>query len=285
MSAPFSPFRPLSADQLRSSVRDRARPGVKGSTSDRLVHLVQALDAVHDHPELGLIVRVLGLDDPAGHLDIVTAWSDSIYDELLGAEFPPNCDAVAVVVHGRARSLGDDDHEPAEVIGRAKVVFAVARDGTSASSLRIDDSAARVLVGGGEECVGRLADVVRRGFGLPTAPPDDEVEALTWLVWLDRIHARVLSAQPVDAAMVDALRPELAPTWQQLLAECCEGRWPELRIHPELAGWMDEGMFARSCREGFVEPTEVMVELGELLDRPVWLHLVQRLTEGPPIGN
>lgn len=277
-TAPFSPFRPLSADQLRSSVRGRARSHTDSSTADHLVDLVEALDTVYDQSDLGLVVRVMGLRDPDGELDIVSAWSDSIYDQLLGVEFPPNCDAVALMVHGRARSTGDDDHEPGHVLGRARVVFAVARDGTSASLLRIGDEDGRVVVGGGEECVGRLSDVVRRGFGLDTSPPDDDVSTLTWLVWLDRIHERVLSAEPVDIGLVDSLRPNLPDTWKQLLDESCQGRWPELRIHPELASWMDEGLFARSCREGFIEPIEIMIELGELLDRPVWLHLVRCLT-------
>lgn len=255
---------------------DQAAPFAR-TTTNRLVKLVETLDTFYCHSEMGLIVRVRDLHSDDGELDIQSIWSDSIHDQLLGIEVPPHCDALAVLVHGRARSLGDSEYERGEVLGRACSILAVARDGTSVSLLRIDDDEPQVFVGGAEECVGRIADVVRRTFGLETVPPGDPVSSLLELVWLDRIYSRVLSAQAVDIATIDALRPELPATWSGLLGQCIEGRWPEFRIHPELATWMDEGIFARTCLQGFTEPLETMIELAELLDRPAWLHLVQRL--------
>lgn len=277
MSAAPSPTFLLSTPQLRAAWRASVPPAA--STADRLVALVEALDSAYDHPDLGLIVKVMGLDPDHAEFQMASVWPGSIYDELVGAEFVPGCEAVAIVVHGRARSMGDHQHAPGEVLGQAKVVFAVARDTTSVSLLRVDDSEPRVLVGDESDCVGRLADVVRRGFGLATAPPEIDVSELTWLVWLDRIQARVLAAETVDVELVESVYPELPSSWPRLIEECAAGCWPELRIHPELATWMDEGMFSRVCRQGFVEPVETMLELGEVLDRAVWLHLVKRLTE------
>lgn len=255
----------------------QAPPAV--TVADRLVTLVEALDSTFQSHEGGVIVKVRGLVDSCGDVDAISLPSHQVYDELLGAEFPPYCDAVAVVVRGRARAMANLDYEMGEVLGQAAAVFAVARDGASASSLRIGDDDPVVTAGGLDACVGRLADVVRRGFGLPTSAPDHDVAVLGCHVWLHRLHVKAVEAETITFDVVDALGPCVPESWAELRRQCIEGGWPEIGIHPELAEWMDDGIFSRSCIEAFPELLDVMIEVAELIDQDVWKHLVDRLAE------
>ncbi len=244
---------------------------------DHLVDLVEVLDAAFSSHDDGVIVKVRGLGDTGCDIDAILLPSHEVYDELLGAEFPPYCDAAAVVVRGRARSMGDDIHEVGDILGPVGVVYAVSRDGASASSLRIDDDDPMIVTGGGDECVGRLADAVRRGFGLPTASPEHDVAALGWHVWLHRIHVKAVEGETITTGVIDDLRPQVASSWSELRRQCVQGGLPEVNIHPELAEWMDDGIFSRACLEAFPEVLDVMIELAELIDRDVWEHLVDGL--------
>lgn len=96
-------------------------------------------------------------------------------------------------------------------------------------------------------------------------------------LWLHRVLQAAVGTAHVDRSTVDALRPRLPATWTDLRWQCGDGSWPELEVDPELARWMDEGMFARVCLGAFADPLEVTVELSELLAPDVWSHLVARL--------
>lgn len=256
-------------------------PSSDGVITERLAQLVEVLDEAHRNAgRAASLVRVAGIAADEVELALKPVPPHGVYTELLGATVPPRWEAAGVVVHGTARSLGDVDAglERGERIGDASVVLIVGRDGTTASLLRIDDGEPRVQVGEPQEaCAGRIVDVVLRGFDLATAPPEHPLCHAAFGVWLHRVHARVIDAMPVDPGVIDALSPSMPPTWEALREQCAAGRWPELGIHPEIAMWMDEGVFSRACVESFPEPLEVMIELSELLDSTTWVHLVESL--------
>ena len=85
-------------------------------------------------------------------------------EDLVGFRAPPTWDGLAVVVCGRARHLdGVDDPT------RARVAFALARDGSHAGSVTTVDATIR-LGSPTEPTLGHLADVCHRALGLTAAP-------------------------------------------------------------------------------------------------------------------
>lgn len=77
--------------------------------------------------------------------------------------------------------------------------------------------------------------------------------------------------------LVEALRPAGPSTWSQLREQCAHGSWVELGCPPDLAEWMDDGMFSRWCSANFPEPLEVLVELSELVASETAQHLADEM--------
>jgi hypothetical protein len=99
-------------------------------------------------------------------------------EDLVGFRAPPAWDGLAVVVCGRARHLDRID-DPT----RARVAFALARDGAYAGTVTTVDATIR-LGSPAEPPLGHLADVCHRALGLPAAPEPstpNEVISATWL--------------------------------------------------------------------------------------------------------
>jgi hypothetical protein len=246
---------------------------------DRLARVAEVLTETHHRGATGHIVRLSGLCADSPELELVPIPAHGVYAELLGQVVSPRWEAAGVVVGGNARSLGDAHHRPGDRLGSATVALVVAREGTTASSLRIDGADPVVQVDGEADGVlGRLVDVVRRGFELPTAPPGHAVESVAAAVWLHRVHARAVEVSSVDVALVESLRPSTPDDWEAWRQQCARSMWPELGIHPELAAWMDDGMFCRTCAEAFPDPLELVVDLSDLLESSVWSHLVTALS-------
>ncbi|MDZ7678817.1 MAG: hypothetical protein U5K29_09715 [Acidimicrobiales bacterium] len=260
-------------------------PLPEGSSARRLFNLAEVLEAAHHRspdPRASL-VKVRGLDTDAFELALAPIADRDVYDALLGATVPDDFDAAGFVVRGTARSLGDPDRRlaPGERLGRASTAVLCSRDGTVASALRVNDDEPLVQVvsetTSPEAGVGRLLDVLRRSLGLATPAPLAPVHTVSDNLWLHRVLQAAVGTAHVDRSTVDALRPRLPATWTDLRWQCGDGSWPELEVDPELARWMDEGMFARVCLGAFADPLEVTVELSELLAPDVWSHLVARL--------
>lgn len=256
-----------------------------GSFARRLLDLAEVLEAAHHRspdPRASL-VKVRRLASDAFELALEPVADRDVYDALLGATVPDEFDAAGFVVRGTARSLGDPDRglAPGEPLGCASTAVVCCRGGTVASAVRIDDGEPLVQVvsdtSSTEAGVGRLLDVLRRSLGLATPAPRAPVHTVSDSLWLHRVLQAAVGTAHVDRSTVDALRPWLPATWTELQWQCGDGSWPELEVDPELARWMDEGIFARVCLGAFADPLEVTVELSELLAPEVWSHLVARL--------
>lgn len=143
---------------------------------------------------------------------------------------------------------------------------------------------------------GRLPDLCRRVLGLATAPPEHGTGALWTSVWLDHLVERALGADagsldwvdlvachPVVDVLADlegaaALEPspldEIADEltglghvladawdWAALRRACAEGTGPVFGLPPEIAAWMDDGIFSRSVLDSFPPRTELRAVL------------------------
>jgi hypothetical protein len=229
-------------------------------------------------------------------------------DVLLGFRAPPRIDALGVAVSGTARhlehSLVPADPVPTDdvPIGRVRIIQLHARDGRAASRLRsIDTEVPHVVDTVAAE--GDVADCTRRALGLPTAPPPHP-PVVWWAVdWLDALldHACQDPGRRWTWGQVSALHPlagHLPPDspaelisvvadrsvgldWSGLRMAAADetlvGHGPTCPIGPDLAGWMDDGMFARWLLASRPEPIEVVVDLVDLLPPKLTRGVVEAL--------
>lgn len=258
-------------------------PSHPSAVDDRLAEVVLLVEQAHEsEPGAGAsLVRVRGLESAEVELALAPAPDGDVLGALLGATTPAGWDAAGVVVDGTAR--GWEDGRLLAATGTARAAVLCHRSGATASVLRraggdpvLDRSP------DGSSPVGRVADAVRRSLGLPTAPPEVDVSLVVVQVWVHRVSELALDDGRVDLDVARSLRPPLPTTWSALREQCAAGAWGELSCPPELAAWMDDGMFARWCRASFPEPLEVVVELADLVPLEVGELLARALLAAQP---
>jgi hypothetical protein len=216
-------------------------------------------------------------------------------DVLLGWHAPADVDALGVAVCGTARTLDGNDDPRA---GRVRIVQLHARDGRAASRMRrVGSDPPQVLETGVAE--GDVADCLRRALGLPT--PAAPCSPLTWwaIEWLDAVldavcgdpgrawtwdHVSALhrcsGPLPPDrpAALVEQVAEAgAALDWPAVRRRAAAGEEPHCPIGPQVAGWMDDGMFARWLVGSLPEPVDVVIDLVDLLPAPVTRGVVEAL--------
>ena len=147
---------------------------------------------------------------------------------------------------------------------------------------------------------GDVADCLRRAIGLPTPPPPCGPVAWWAIDWLDAVLEAVCR-EPVAALDVGArvppapaARARSRPTARRPSSSSSPGRapgstgrasgstWapraaPRCPIGPELAAWMDDGMFARWLLGLRPDPVDVVVDLVDLLPPAVTRGVVEAL--------
>jgi hypothetical protein len=200
--------------------------------------------------------------------------------ELLGFVAPDTWWALGVVCPGWANPAGDDlgdvDMDRGRRDGpryadrpgrrRVRAVSLVARDGAEAARLVLDDDPPIDPGACGE---GLIPDCLRRALGLPTAPPAIAVAELWATRWLGEIVAAgEAGCRRVGWAEAAALHPvaevlapgrtithdDLIPAasalqttvgWADVRARVAAGHWSAPDLSPDVAAWMDDGMFSR----------------------------------------
>jgi hypothetical protein len=226
-------------------------------------------------------VRVFGPGEADG--DDFSVGFCSEPDALLGWVATPDCNAVGVVATGRLHVLpGAPPQTEGLGCDRIRIACLVARTGNAASKVVLPDG--RTVDQAPTE--GRMLDCLRRCFGLPTPPPvggPGRLQTVAWLAaiferaqgarrplsWSDvaRLHpvARVIggdldgSGSPSVAGIVRAAGS--AWSWESLRHQAAESDDLRDLVDPELAAWMDEGMFARWVLEGLPSPEEMLAAL------------------------
>ncbi|MGI8752893.1 MAG: hypothetical protein ACR2MN_11380 [Acidimicrobiales bacterium] len=156
-------------------------------------------------------------------------------------------------------------------------------------------------VGGG--CRGgRLFDALHRGLGLPTDPPPVSSAAIIGDLWLAAVVAEgERQSQPLGWSEVTALHPatqalmdhghslsdaevdaviRVAPrawTWDRLQADTVSGGGLSDLVAPDIASWMDIGMFARWTLELLGDARTLWGRAASVLDHEVVVRLADTL--------
>lgn len=213
-------------------------------------------------------VWVMLLDGLDGGLEV--AVRDDGFDPL-GWLAPPECQVFAMVGTGRVRPLDDAVELPASLAGgRAggvRMACVVSRRGRVGWHMVLPDGSSFDHIP--EE--GRVLDLLKRTLGLPTAPPPPTLGRLQCAAWLAAVIDHAALGQPMSWSAVLDLHPALAGrdagpdtatkeyalglhlrelTWEDVRAAVAGGSATAGSAvaglpHPELAAWMDAGMFAR----------------------------------------
>ncbi len=177
---------------------------------------------------------------------------------------PPSCKAVALVASGRAHALPGG--EPPDIApGPVRMACVIGRDGQLAAHAEFADG----HVVDDPPKGGLMIDILRRTFELPTDPPEVPSDTFLSGVWLTRIllegersrrlgWSTVIRLHPIAEALAETGEDIPLVTLSQILRVA--GRawtWARLRtlavesdgflagIPPDLADWMDEGIFSR----------------------------------------
>jgi hypothetical protein len=253
--------------------------------------------------DVGYLITLQGADEKL-RLGLRPLDGEHPVDALLGYRCPAPIEALGVAVTGNARSLDPDDPAPPDVpTGRVRVVQLHARDGRAASRIRrLGDEPPRVMDAGAAE--GDVADCLRRALGLPTAPPTHPPVVWWALDWLDAVMeevcrepdrrwtwGRVAKLHPLagllppdsPSALVEHVAVQSAGIdWTAVRLDVAVEAGPDDRrgrfpIDPELAAWMDDGMFARWLLGSRPDPVEVVVDLIDLLPPKIVRGMVEAL--------
>lgn len=212
---------------------------------------------------VGRPVWVMVLDAPRDRLQLAVA--DAGFDPL-GWSAPPPCRALAMVATGRVRPLEEAVELPASlasgVPGGVRMACVVSRTGRMGWHMILPDGSAFDEMPES----GRVLDVMLRCLDLPTPPPADPADTIVAYGWLAALldadppqrplgWSRVLDFHPalsgcdqhLDAPLKEAVIEMETGTasWEDARQAVADGYGGESMPPPELAAWMDEGMFSR----------------------------------------
>jgi hypothetical protein len=185
-------------------------------------------------------------------------------DHLLGFTAPAQWDALGVCCEGWAAPM-DSGVRPSKSKGRMRVrsTHIVGRNGVEAAGMRLAGEGFEAMPAA-ENAIGMVPDALRRCLGLPTAPPEEPVTQ-----WLARMLFLTISADGGSKRSVGW--SQLRPTLERYEAVGNEGTWALLKglvakhhdlnidLEPEVAAWMDDGMFSRWVLGG-LPPYDVLLE-------------------------
>jgi hypothetical protein len=240
------------------------------------------LAALGDHvAEQGRPTWVQVLDPPDGGGDLQLVFSDR-HPGFMGWVAPPDCQAAGLVATGRAWAAEPEVDPSPGMPGRpasgVRLACVLARDGTVGWRMVLPDGA----VMDEAPCQGKLVDCLRRCFGLPTPPPPTGAGLLQSVFWvLTVLDAAGRSSRPLTWRQVACLHPlaracahpgtpaQPAPqvpalagvaratlTWEMLRLHA--GLWATDLVSPEIAAWMDDGMFARWVLSQLPDPEQLI---------------------------
>ena len=219
-------------------------------TTAQLDALAAAADAAAEERgwnEGPLLVRVEATDDEGAILGFKGLDGHPL-DVLLGLHAPPEWLALGVCAEGWAAPI-HSGCRPSKSKGRMRMrtTVLVTRDGAVTSGMRLAGEEFEHMALG----AGTVLDALKRALGVPTAPPD-----VPFVGWVARMLLMLIVG---DAPRGHRRVPwcQLRPSLERYKVLADEGSWERLRglaakgagvladVTPDVAAWMDEGMFAR----------------------------------------
>ena len=132
---------------------------------------------------------------------------------------------------------------------RTRTTALVTRGGAMASGFRMAGGGEFELIPGG---VGMIPDALKRAVGVPTAPPE-----VPFVGWVARMLLLLIIGDDGSRGHRKVPWCQLRPSLERHTVLADDGSWEAFRsvaakrpdviadLTPEIAAWMDEGMFSR----------------------------------------
>jgi len=186
-------------------------------------------------------------------------------DELMGFVAPDSWAALGTVCHGWGSR--DMTQRPSKAPDRVRLraVHVVCRSGDEVGGFRFAGDALELQ----PASVGMVPDALRRALGLPTTPPDFPAAELMAADWMDTVADRALNVK--KPPNVDAV------TWDDIRWQVVTGERTVNGLTPTLAGWMDEGIFARWMRPTYPHAADQLAAVRRVVDRRTYDSLRRAL--------
>lgn len=226
------------------------------------VDVMQSMAELFAENEIGPAIALAIVEvEPGEHVDIAVnpLPADDPIGALYGFTAPDKWLAFGVATNATAHCEGAGSN-------RVRIVYLLDRSGRAVHAARGID-----LHDDANAAIGRVPDICRRVLGLPTSPPTSDPWQFWNLDWLDRILALRLAADigapPPSWNEVSALRRHRRSSeapWAILRRECAAGLL-DVGLAPELAEWMDDGMFEREVLARSLDGPGIVADLHELL--------------------
>ena len=167
----------------------------------------------------------------------------------------------------------DSGTRPSQSKGRRRVrsICVVSRDGPVASGVH---AAGGELTPMPDHVVGMIPDALRRALRLPTAPPDVPIIEYLASLLLNRVvddceaSGRKVGLAELRPALVELDELAGEATWNCVRRAVAHAD-PDARnpVDPDVADWMDDGMFARWMTAN-VAPYEVLLDCARVSATP-----------------
>jgi hypothetical protein len=220
---------------------------------------------------------------------------------LLRFVAPEHWSAIGVAGAGSARSLDESGRPlPGSGPGQVFVTVVVHRSGAAVTLMTQGDGEPRAVP---EPPEGVVADACRRALGLPTTAPPASTTGLWSLCWLDRLveaasagRASTVGDWHTAASLHPAAGPAPLPSDPPSLARATKllaAAWPWSRLRdnpetvnppgletpPDLARWMDDGMWARWLLSAYPVRDDLLASVYALLPTPLADAVTQTIEE------
>jgi hypothetical protein len=241
--------------------------GMQPITVDQLTALMAVIDAGAEERgwnQPGFMIRVEPVPG-SDELDLgLRTLDDHPLEYLLGFTAPDGWAALGTCSEGWMAPVGSG-RRPSQSRGRERMrsMMIVSRDGPVVSGVR---RAGHDFEPMPEQPVGMIPDALRRALRLPTDPPDVPVTEYLASLLLLRVaneygdsgrRARLSDVRPALAELDELARDA---TWECLRGAVAHADpHPQSPLDPDLADWMDEGMFARWMSAN-VPPYEALLD-------------------------
>jgi hypothetical protein len=265
-----------------------------------LLRLLAGIEAgLHEHGpgRRHLAIAVEGVDVDGIEVAVRELDSSDVVGALVGLVAPDDWSAFGLVCEGRARPAVEVDgrwlptnQRSAEAV---RVGVLIDRGGSAVSGRRGERDAGFGHIARDGEVIGRVPDACRRVLGLPTPPPEVDIDAVWSICWAERVLAGALlrpgglswsdvvdlhpgvsiasdrgSIRLGDASRVSAdVRLEIGHrlgaeiTWDQSRRLIAGAPTEAVGVRPEVAAWMDDGMFSREILGVLAPLGSILVEL------------------------
>jgi hypothetical protein len=286
---------------ILTTMNETTETSAPGSTGATLTQLAQGVESLRSAEAPPAWAEITGPLERPSHV----RWHPDL-DTLIGFVAPVDCQAIVAVGSGWARNLATPAPSGEALLApgerrRCRVVCLMTSVGEMAGYLRVGSE----LLIDEPPTAGRVPDLIRRAFRLPTPPPEESTDAFLAHMWLANILGAGRPSRPllswktvvglhpamqvaaggdmgvvVDDNLGACLRKAAeAWSWAFLAQQATEPGWLRNLLPEGAAGWMDEGILSRWLLNSLAGVDSVVPRISPLITPVAAMRLKATLNQ------